>query len=715
MFRSSKKKGRKQVHRTIRKEGDSSEEDDVATPLLVVNRHKRRRAKGMVVRSFDEVPGESISADASDAAKELKSKKRIKRKGARMAFGGGAPVEAREEQQVQIEEDDQQTKSLYDKEALLKLKAEQKVQPVKDRDQNVKQQSQPIKDSSANAEASAFIALHESTIEADEEDVPFPHAGSELPSSLAMKEVEPEESIEWQDQVTKRAGLSSFDRESTQANKLPSLKALKDQLKLTLENLENQQEDISNAIMRRQADLQQTEADCKRHDETLKDTGKACDYYQALRNDIATWVGALRDLQGKVKPVFEALLQLVLASFANAEEEWKNCPQDVFSLLHQLNAIDRTVGYQAPTPPLDAMTVVVDEFGRDIKSKFLSNRDKRYKARLEQATLESDRGVERSLDYLWSEDNKLGGRKQRYEYLQQALRVAVNDLNEDYTSLQKLVAVFDHWKDSYPEEYRQCYAVLSLGDLAATLVQADFCRTSELFSLFANSLESTKDDSENLLKVLEGVDNGFGLEQGDSGAIQRVLELNHAVLILRLMKQSPAACFVSSTKSQALCRTLKVCIERIDTDTKTHSSIQEAVFLGVQEALGRISITILKNDFDAGSQNLGIPKEQVEFAVQFSCSEQAKWIQHLLMNMLEHWLIALQTSSKYETTMERILQFISGNYLLLLSSMDKEVASTVFAPIWTTLSEQHSVFMDSPDYMIQTAPVRAAAMAYGLN
>jgi hypothetical protein len=65
--------------------------------------------------------------------------------------------------------------------------------------------------------------------------------------------------------------------------------------------------------------------------------------------------------------------------------------------------------------------------------------------------------------------------------------------------------------------------------------------------------------------------------------------------------------------------------------------------------------------------------------------------------------------------MERILQFVSGSYLLLLSSMDKEVASTIFAPIWITLAKKHSIFMDSPAYMIQSAPVRAAAMAYGLN
>mmetsp|Transcript_35396 Transcript_35396/g.85839 ORF Transcript_35396/g.85839 Transcript_35396/m.85839 type:complete len:364 (+) Transcript_35396:138-1229(+) len=362
------------------------------------------------------------------------------------------------------------------------------------------------------------------------------------------------------------------------------------------------------------------------------------------------------------------------------------------------------------------MAVTVDEFGRDIKSQFLSNRDKRYKARLEQTTLASDgqAGVERSLDYLWSEDSKLGGRKERYEYLQQALRLAIQDLDQDYTSLQKLIAVFDDWKQSYPEEYRQCYAVLSLGDLAATLVQADFCETSELFRLFATSTEAKKDDSVSLLQVLEGVDDGIGLEQGDSGAMQRVLEQNHVVLILKLLKESPSACFVSSTRSEALCRTLKVCVERMDKDTKAYSSLQEAVFTGIQEALERISITTLKSDFDAGRSARGMANEQIQHAVQFSCSEQAKWIQHLLMNMMEHWLIALQDSSNYEATMERILQFISGSYLQLLSSMDKEVASTVFAPIWTMMSTKHSIFMDSPAYMIQSAPVRAAAIAYGL-
>ncbi|CAJ1965887.1 unnamed protein product [Cylindrotheca closterium] len=720
MFRSSKKKGRKHVIRTSRKDGDSSDEDDIPAPALVITRHKKRKAKGMVVRSFDEDHGESISVNSSAAIKELKSKKRKKRKGTGMGFGGGAVAAAaavaQEEQQAQMEQEEQLPKPLYDKDALQKLKAEQKVKPVEVIAQNSQPTEDFTEDSNANVEESDFIAMQRSTKEEEEEDVPFPNTGSDLPSYLATEE-DPEESTEWQNQVAKRAGFSSFDRENTQASKIPSLEALKNQLKSTLENLENQQEDLGNAIMRRQADLQQTEADCKRHEETLKETGKACDYYQALRNDIAVWVGALRDLQAKVKPVFQALLQLVLSSFANAEEEWKKCPEDVFSVLHQINAIDRSLGHQIPIPPLDAMAVTVDEFGRDVKSQYLNNRDKRYKARLEQTTLESDCqvGVEGSLDYLWSEDSNPGGRKERYEYLQQALRVATEDLNQDYTSLQKLIAVFDDWKQSYPEEYRQCYAVLSLGDLAAALVQADFCKTAELFSLHTMSSESKNDDSVGLLKVLEGVDDGIGLEQGDSGAIQRVLEQNHVVLILEVLKESPSACFISSTRSKALCKTLKVCLERIDKDTKTYSSLQEAVFLGIQGALECISITLLKSDFDAGRSARGVAKEQVEHAVQFSCREQANWIQHILVNMLEHWLVALRTTSIYDAMMERILQFISGSYLLLLSSMDKEVAATVFAPIWIALHKNHSIFMDSPAYMIQSAPVRAAAMAYGFN
>jgi len=534
-----------------------------------------------------------------------------------------------------------------------------------------------------------------------------------------MVEEEPEDSNEWQNQVAKRAGLSSFDHENTKAKTPPSLEDLKVQLNSTLANLENQQEDLGNAIMRRQADLQQAKADRILNEETLRETGKACEYYQCLRNDIANWVGALRDLQSKVKPVFEALLQLVLDTYGTAEEEWKRCPEDVFSVLHQMNAIDQVVGYQPHTPTLDFMTVTVDEFGRDVKSQLLRDRDKRYKTRLKHKALESEDPVlvERSLDYLWLEGEKLDGtgRKERYEYLQQALRVAIEDLDADYTSLEKLIGVFNDWKQSYPEDYRQCYAVLSLGDLAATLVQAYFCMTSSLFSMFASDLESSKDDSLSLLKILEDIDDGIGLEQGDSGAIQRVLEHNHIALVLEILKEWPSGCFISSKRSKALCQTVMACAERIDKNTKTYSRIQQAVCMSIEKALGRISIVILKKDFDPRDVGGILPKEQVEYALQYACSEQAKWTQHLLMNIMDHWLIALQSSPHYEAAMERILQFVSESFLHLLSSMDKDIASMVFCPIWTTLCKSHTKVIESPTFVVQSASIRAAAIAYGLN
>jgi hypothetical protein len=76
MFRSTKKKGRKRVIRASRNsdeygEEESKEEED---PTVVV-RHKKRKPKGMVVRSFD--------ARKDEGPEELSSKSQSKKNGRR--------------------------------------------------------------------------------------------------------------------------------------------------------------------------------------------------------------------------------------------------------------------------------------------------------------------------------------------------------------------------------------------------------------------------------------------------------------------------------------------------------------------------------------------------------------------------------------------------------------------------------------------------------
>ena len=87
---------------------------------------------------------------------------------------------------------------------------------------------------------------------------------------------------------------------------IPSLNALRLQLASTKASVETQLEDLDQVIMRRGADLAKTTADKKRHGEALAEAGVACNDYQKLHHSLASWVGAIRDLQPKVGAVVEA-------------------------------------------------------------------------------------------------------------------------------------------------------------------------------------------------------------------------------------------------------------------------------------------------------------------------------------------------------------------------------------------------------------------------
>ena len=89
-----------------------------------------------------------------------------------------------------------------------------------------------------------------------------------------------------------------------------------------------------------------------------------------------------------------------------------------------------------------------------------------------------------------------------------------------------------------------------------------------------------------------------------------------------------------------------------------------------------------QKDFDATDSAGVVSSAQVEHALHFASSEQARWLQQVLMNIMNYWLVALQSNALYEPAMERTLYFVSESFLLLLASIDKEVSCTIFAPIW---------------------------------
>jgi hypothetical protein len=772
MFRATKKKPRKvTIRASIEDLGlDQTEGSEEHDPTVVVRRSKSKKKKSKldpnimntVVRSFDVVEVEEESQ---------RSKKR-RRKG--LGFGGTTrhvddddDVDDDEETKISEETIDTKARS-YGKEALDQLKAEQRkpkpketiAEPgkcsdslqavllsrtptVDDSSLEIPPHQNPVVSSSTsslpafvpltsgkdvNQDVTAVltgeeaIRLHEqSESETNVNIKPFLTTGKSKDAVIQESYITDESpDTAWEDLITRRAGLHRSNTSIpslSSSSQVPLLATLRPQLQSTLSNLKAQQQDLKHAIMRREAEKAQTESNLKRHQESLHRTGDACSEYQKLRHDLAMWVGALRDLQQKVQPIAEALTQMILSQSATAQQEWIHWQDDAASVLQEAGKLDQVLGRQPALPPPShtstAKTNLVDEFGRDSRSQYLRKREKRYRRRLQRRGLapKIDHDGEKlgqSLWRLWVEEEDLDTLG-RYHILQEALRVAFNDLDDDFTSIDKLLGVFERWKESYPDEYRQCYASLSLGDLVSVLAQADFCRSSWVSSMLRPS-ESMGDNerTDEFLWVPKLQSADIHGQEEEEGAIQRVLGKKFVPLLLTILNDSPALCFFSSEWSHLANDVVK----NSDEKSEIIKELNEALFKATIEVLDSVSIPLVKDELNK------LPdierKEEVDHAVNFSKVEQSIWIQQLLLNLLADWVPFLRCFEKYEEVGKSILDFISGKYLFLLSSLAPCIASDMFAPVWKILKTENSDWLESPSFILQGAPVRAAASVYGL-
>jgi len=154
---------------------------------------------------------------------------------------------------------------------------------------------------------------------------------------------------------------------------------------------------------------------------------------------------------------------------------------------------------------------VVDEFGRDVKDKESmarsKRRDMRRRVRLEArerrkyatitandaANCNADAGSNASTDNetntiyeqeradyqdsdLDATDEELMEWEERRMALSDAIQILLDELDQKYTSTSDLISLFRRWFETYPDDYRRCYASLSLVDLVDVFVRIDLCR-----------------------------------------------------------------------------------------------------------------------------------------------------------------------------------------------------------------------------------------------
>ena len=156
---------------------------------------------------------------------------------------------------------------------------------------------------------------------------------------------------------------------------------------------------------------------------------------------------------------------------------------DVVHVLHANQQLQQCLGRAVPES--DESVSQVDEFGRHIKSQQEVDRERRFVERESALTriTESpykDDDVKTDVSSTLMSPSNQEEYQQRLDALQGALDVVLEQVDESYLSLKDLIQVFQQWSQKYPQDYSNCFADLSLGDMASILVQVDLVKSPAL-------------------------------------------------------------------------------------------------------------------------------------------------------------------------------------------------------------------------------------------
>ncbi|KAL7486547.1 hypothetical protein ACHAW6_012153 [Cyclotella cf. meneghiniana] len=445
------------------------------------------------------------------------------------------------------EEDDGGLTALYDKAALEKLKMEQKRRMNEAREESMLKQRDDDKHHSSSSDQVIHAGQEAETADRgrhEEEFIPLFGAATRKPTSdsepivltgddamayatrqehdehlefdhgleqhapagtmdiqgINLQQETPDEEMEqehrqWEDNMARRAGVlppSSANssskptihqqRDDTQSTP-SSLSQIKSTLEPTITNLENISSDLQTSLCRHESIVSSTREELTKHQSTLQHHGKALEYYQELRQDLAAWIGALRLIKKMVDAVTDARMKWEGHVTRMHLQRWWEWGADVRSVLVRRGLLERTIGGDEEIEDANEEVAGVDEFGRDLSSMETMTRTKRWEARRRTFLQRRGNGNFMSLQERMnciSSDNisteELQEWRQRSQALTDAIGIIPNMVRDDYLSISNLCSLFFQWQEKYPDDYRSCYAEMSLVAMISVLVRLELCQ-----------------------------------------------------------------------------------------------------------------------------------------------------------------------------------------------------------------------------------------------
>eukprot|EP00804_Cyclotella_cryptica_P002006 CCRYP_007445-RA/>CCRYP_007445-RA protein AED:0.38 eAED:1.00 QI:0/0/0/1/1/1/2/0/879 len=306
-----------------------------------------------------------------------------------------------------------------------------------------------------------------------------------------------EDTRQWEDNMARRAGvLPPSSSSADPPSKIPFAS-----LQPTITNLENISSDLQTSLRRHESIVTSTRDEYTKHQSTLEHHGTALEYYQGLRQDLAAWMGALRLVKKMVDAVTDARMEWegqVTRMQLYRLWEWG---ADVRGALVRRGLVERTMGGDEEMRDVEEEGLGVDEFGRDLSSMATMARTKRWEARRRNFLQRRRKGGFMSLQERMncsSSDNiydeELQEWRQRSQALTEAIGIIPSMIIDDYLSISNLCSLFFQWQKKYPDDYKSCYAEMSLVAMVSVLVRLELSQKWDGLGLVDFLNNDAKDD-----------------------------------------------------------------------------------------------------------------------------------------------------------------------------------------------------------------------------
>jgi hypothetical protein len=519
----------------------------------------------------------------------------------------------------------------------------------------------------------------------------------------------------------------------------------------TQERLQQQADELEKSLIRRHEAQEEAQEQVNKHSQELKKTGSSLEFYQSWRRDLISFVGALREIT-KALPQMQTAWHELEQDMAGIQK-WIDWEDDTVAVLAKYNLLQSTAGRQ----PLfssdlleDSESTTVDEFGRDIvsqKQRVLQQRRVERRRIRKEAVVEN--GIKHKIgsaansddsiipphlnsEYAYptgypvlTDPSEMESFRERNKSLQHALKVVLEGLYEEYTSLQQLFELFAQWKRSFPVEYKECYASLTLADLATVLILVELLSLNDPLNESGGHNEAKwitsvcrHYDCTTLSESHSVKDDASAVKLFDKESIERLVSKAVLPTLQDLLSEKRTYNLLSARQGKALSTFFMNAKRLLPQDHVILRMLYRVVVDYISNALQDVSLPLIVQQSVTIERLEQVTdpeeKELLGQSIHDATIGQIERVKKITLNLLDCWAKILPVDCGLPSV---ILDFVASKVVPLLSALQNwhwptlaESPADIFLQLWQEIQKYD--WLDRPENIIHSTVLRATAEAF---